>query len=312
MGYKSDLNKVTRITEAENFPQIVLIDNINACNLSCSMCDHKNVKKYRPIQRMDFGLYKNIIDEIAINNPQARIWEIFFGDPFLCTDMPERIKYAKGKGLTDVVLNSNGVLMTTEKAIAFIKAGLDAMYVGIDAATEETYQKIRVGGDFNQAVENVLNYRDLLKKYGNGKQKIFVQFVVSNINENELDDFKTFWNKEGINVKMRPKISWASLIDASNLRANTEVERKPCYWLMRTINICADGEVAFCSVDLHCRVKCGNVGDHSIKELWQGKLKEYRTMHIEGRFDELPQICCDCADWQSTYAEFSNSESGQR
>ena len=304
MFVSSDVAKVTRITEAVDFPAVILIDNCNACNLRCSMCDHKNMPKYRKVQLMDLGLYKRLIDEIAVENPDARVWEIFFGEPFMCRDMAKRVRYAKDKGLKDVVLNSNGAKMNRERASAVIKAGLDAMYVGIDASTERTYRKIRVGGDYNRAVENVLQYRDLLEQYGTGNQKLFVQFVVSDVNESEVEAFKAFWKTEGIDIKVRPKVSWAGLVEATNLHENLQVDRKPCYWLMRTINICADGYVAFCSVDVHCRVKCGNVLTNTIKELWQGQLKEYRTMHKENRFDELPDMCRECADWQSTYADF--------
>ena len=51
MSYKSNLDKVTRTSEADDFPEVVLIDNLNACNLKCSMCDHKNIKTS--------GRYKN-------------------------------------------------------------------------------------------------------------------------------------------------------------------------------------------------------------------------------------------------------------
>ncbi len=305
MGYKSDLGKADRIDEAEGFPAVVLIDNTNFCNLRCSSCDHVNVRKHRPLQTMSMDLYKKIVDEIALKNPSARVWEIFFGDPFLCKDMPARIAYAKSKGLKDVVVNSNGVLMTREKAKSYIRAGLDAIYVGIDAAAKGTYDKIRVGGDFGKAVGNVLAYRDLLKEHGRPGQKIFVQFVVNEFNEGEIEAFKEFWTKSGVPVKIRPKISWAGLVAAPNLRPNDAVARKPCYWLMRTMNICADGRVALCAADLHCQIKNGSVRDKSLEELWLGRLKGYRNMHKEGRFDELPRLCRDCRDWQSAYAEFS-------
>ncbi|MDY6972099.1 MAG: radical SAM/SPASM domain-containing protein [Thermodesulfobacteriota bacterium] len=304
MGYKSDSHRADRTQEADDFPEVILIDNCNACNLRCSMCDHKNMRQYRKTQLMDMGLYRKLIDEIAQEKPDARVWEIFFGDPFMCRDMAGRIGYAKRKGLTDVVLNSNGVMMSKERAVPVIEAGLDAMYVGIDASTEGTYDRIRVGGDFSRAVNNVLQYRDLLSAYGSGTQKLFVQFVISDVNEDEVESFKAFWTKEGVNVKIRPKVSWAGLVEASNLLENEQVGRKPCYWLMRTINICADGQVALCSVDVHCQVKCGNANEHKIKELWQGQLKGYRAMHKEGRFGELPQMCRQCRDWQSGYAEF--------
>lgn len=308
MSYKSDLLKADRITESADFPAVILIDNCSACNLRCSMCDHKNIRKYRKVQTMDFNLYKKIIDEVARVKPDARVWEIFFGDPFLCRDMPERIDYAKQASLQDVVLNTNGVLMAPDKAEAVIHAGLDAMYVGIDGASEKTYNKIRVGGNFAKVLDNVQRYRDLLIKYGNGNQELYVQFVVSDINEHEVDVFKAFWSARGVNVKIRPKVSWAGLVKANNLRSNTEVDRKPCYWLMRTMSICADGRVALCAVDLHCRVPCGDVCNKSLKELWQGKLKEFRTMHKERRFGKLPEMCRNCTDWQSGYAEFISPE----
>ena len=304
MGYKSDTGKADRTTETSEFPGVVLIDNCSACNLRCSCCDHKNIKNHRKIELMSWDLHAKIIDEIAAENPDSRVWEIFYGDPFLVKDMPQRVAYAKSKGLTDVVLNTNGVLMTAERSRPLIEAGLDAMYVGLDAASKESYDQIRVGGNFDAVVENLQTYRDLLREHGRPHQKLFVQYVVCDINEHETETFREFWTQLGVNVKVRPRISWGGLIDAPNLRPNDTVERKPCYWLMRTINICTDGRVAFCSADPHCRVPCGSVAEHSIKELWQGRLHEYRVMHAEGRYGELPKICRECMDWQSAYAEF--------
>ncbi len=300
---KSDISKVTRTTESVGFPDVVLIDNFSGCNLRCSQCDHKNIKNYRKIQKMDWNLYTKLVDEIVVEKPSARIWEIFFGEPFLCLDMPKRIAYAKAKGVKDVVLNTNGVLMTFDKAELVIKAGLDAIYVGIDAFNPETYKKIRVGGDYGEVVNNVFGYRDLLHDIGKPHQRLYAQFVECELNHEEVDDFKRFWTEQGIPVKIRPKISWAGLIDASNLTAENQKNRKPCYWLMRTINICADGAVALCSADLHCRVKCGDANKQSLKELWDGRLAEYRAMHKEGRWDKLPEMCRECRDWQSTYSE---------
>jgi len=311
MAYKSNFSKADRTHEAIGFPSVVLIDNCNACNLRCSMCDHPNMKQYRKVEIMDFGLYRRLIDEIAREKPDARVWEIFFGDPFMCRDMAKRIAYAKEKGLQDVVLNTNGVLMSADRAKGLIQAGLDVMYVGIDAFTAETYGKIRIGGDFQKVVDNTLRYRDLLNQYGTDRQKLFVQYVVSEVNQHEVAAFKAFWKTRGVSVKVRPKLSWAGLVRASNLYDNSQVKRKPCYWLMQTINICADGKVALCSVDVHCRVSCGDVKRHSIKEIWEGSLKEYRNLHKAGRFEELPPMCHGCADWQSGYADFVLAESSE-
>ena len=64
-----------RVPEEKDFPSVVLIDNISYCNLKCSMCFHKNMKRKAGI--MEWDLYKKIIDEIAENNPNAQIWITF-------------------------------------------------------------------------------------------------------------------------------------------------------------------------------------------------------------------------------------------
>lgn len=305
MSYKSETEKADRTTATDDFPQAVLIDNCNYCNLRCSMCDHKNMTKYRPYGVMDWKLYCKIVDEIALENPHIRVWEIFFGEPFICKDIAERVKYAKDRGLTDVVTNTNGVLMTDERARKIITAGLDAIYVGIDAFSKEVYDQIRVGGNFAKVVANVLNYKKLLGEIGKPNQQIFVQFVKGEINEHEAESFRIFWTESGINVKIRPRISWIGAIDAPNLWDNGEVQRKPCYWLMRTLNICVDGTVALCAADLSRRVNCGDVNSQSLKEVWAGVLKQYRDAQAAGKYGDLPQVCQDCRDWQSAYAEFS-------
>lgn len=82
MSPRNDLSKVVRTTDAGEFPAVILIDNCSACNLTCSMCDHKNIKNYRNIQIMERGLYDKIIDEIARERPDARVWNIFLETHF--------------------------------------------------------------------------------------------------------------------------------------------------------------------------------------------------------------------------------------
>ena len=55
---RSDISKADRVSEASEFPKVILIDNCNACNLQCSMCDHKNMKRYRKVQLMDMETYQ--------------------------------------------------------------------------------------------------------------------------------------------------------------------------------------------------------------------------------------------------------------
>jgi radical SAM protein with 4Fe4S-binding SPASM domain len=297
--------KQGRFEDSGDFPKVILIDTISYCNLKCSMCVHKEMKRRKGI--MPWGLLTKIIDEIAEVDKSVRVWMVFFGEALLLKikkpSIFDMIAYAKSKGLADVVLNSNANLLDEGASRGLIRSGLDAIYIGIDAFKPETYAKIRVGGSYEKAVQNTLHLIKLKKLMNSGNPEVFVQFVEMDINQNEKEDFIKFWNQQGASVKIRPKVSWAGLIDAPNLVLGHE-ERWPCYWAMRTMSITDTGKVVTCAVDLDAKFIAGDVNHQSLKELWNGKLKELRECHISKRFNALPGNCRNCKDWQAARADY--------
>lgn len=294
-----------RLEEAGDFPKVVLIDTISYCNLKCYMCVHKEMKRKKGI--MPWGLFTKIIDEIAEEDKNIRVWMVFFGEALLLKrknpSIFDMITYAKGKGLTDVVLNSNANLLDHDAAQGLIQSGLDAVYIGIDAFKPETYTKIRVGGDYTKVVRNTIHLIKLKILMNSNKPEVFVQFVEMENNRDEKSDFIEFWKKQGATVKIRPKVSWAGLIDAPNLILGNE-ERWPCYWAMQTMSITDTGKVITCAVDLDAKYVAGDVNEQSLKEIWNGRLKKLRQFHASQRFEELPENCRNCKDWQSARADY--------
>jgi len=251
-------------------------------------------------------LYKKCIDEIAEKRPDSRVWLVAIGEPFLLKDMIERVRYAKDKGLKDVVLNSNGTLLTNKISKEVIQAGLDALYVGIDAATQESYEKIRYSSDtptsLEKTIENVLSYNRVLKDYGTEKQLLFVQFVVMDRNEHEKDAFIAFWKSKGIPVKIRPLSSWAGKMDIAGRKQ--QIDRLPCKWMMTDLTIIHNGKIAYCanvSEDDRCVATLSD--NATIEQVW-AELEKYRKVHREQKWDELPSFCRDCLDWQVGYSQY--------
>lgn len=294
-----------RLEDAGDFPKVVLIDTVSFCNLRCSMCVHQNMTRKKGI--MPWDLFTKIIDEIAEVDKNVRVWMVFFGEALILKKMAptifEMIAYAKSKGLTDVVLNSNANLLDRYAAEGLIKAGLDAIYIGIDAFRPETYAQIRVGGNYEKTVNNVVNLIDLKKNLGAERPQVFVQFVEMDINRDEKEDFIKFWTEHGATVKIRPKVSWAGHIEAPNLVLDNK-DRWPCYWAMQTMSITDTGKVVTCAVDLDACFIAGDITKQTLKEVWNGKLRELRELHEAGRFEGLPEICRDCRDWQSARANY--------
>ncbi len=79
-----------------------------------------------------------------------------------------------------------------------------------------------------KTVQNVINLIRLKKELNADNPKVFVQFVELDVNKHEKDDFIKFWSDHGALVKIRPKVSWAGLIEAPNLVLGND-DRSPCY-----------------------------------------------------------------------------------
>lgn len=294
-----------RLTDSGHFPNVVLIDTISFCNLRCSMCVHQEMTRKKGV--MAWPLFTKIIDEISEVDKDIRVWMVFFGEALLLKrrepSIFDMIAYAKQKGLTDVVLNSNANLLDEKAARGLIDAGLDAIYIGIDAVHPETYAKVRVGGNYEKTVENVIGLIRLKKELGVAKPEVYVQFVEMDVNAAEKESFVKFWTEQGATVKIRPKVSWAGLIDAPNLIMDNK-DRWPCYWAMQTMSITDTGKVVTCAVDLDARYIAGDVCQNSLREVWNSGLKELRQLHVEKKFEKLPENCRNCRDWQSARADY--------
>jgi radical SAM protein with 4Fe4S-binding SPASM domain len=296
---------MNRLEDAGYFPKVILIDTCSFCDLRCSMCAHKDMKRKKGV--MTWRLFTKIINEIAERDRNARVWLVFFGEALILKNSRpsifDMIAYSKKKGLTDVVLNTNGKLLDIDAADKLIESGLDAIYVGIDAFTPETYDRLRIGGDYWSVVRNVESFMAYKEGLEIRHPKIFVQFVEMEENFEERDQFVRYWTHRGAEVKIRPKVSWAGAVDAPNLTAGN-MERHPCYWAMQTMSITNEGKVVTCAVDVEAKFVAGDVNNNSLSEIWNGTLKDLRAMHLAGDYSWLPHHCFSCRDWQAARAEF--------
>lgn len=307
MEYKITREQIQpeRIKDAGDFPKVVLIDTVSFCNLRCLMCVHKEMKRKKGV--MDWALFTKIIDEIAATDRKIRVWMVFFGEALIIKNTKpsifDMIAYAKNKGLTDVVLNSNANLLDKKSADRLISSNLDAIYIGLDAFKPQTYSKIRVGGDYENTVKNVLQLLEMKEKKNLEHPLVYLQFVEMDSNKDEKGDFINFWKNKGAIVKIRPKVSWAGSIDAPDL-VLTNNDRWPCHWAMQTMSITDTGDAVACAVDLNAMFVAGSVKAKSLKEIWNGQLKQLREFHLKREFDKLPSFCRDCRDWQSARADY--------
>jgi len=280
--------------KALEFPPMVIVETSSYCNLSCKHCPRANTAKNDDYFEgfMDFDLYKKIIDEMS-QYKYATLRPFGRGEALINPDFPRMIRYAKKKGVRKIWLNTNGVLLSPEMSRELLEAGLDTLEVSIDAATQETFKKIKGKDEYDRVVKNTIEcYR--LKKKLFPKSKIIVSFVESLINTLEKDTFIKLWQNYADKIRIRPVHQHGALV--TNLRKSKEGEkdRLPCSILWERVEINYYGGLKYCEFDWKNKAEMGNVNDSSIKEIWNSeKYWQLRNLHLEKRFSEIP-LCKVC------------------
>ena len=276
------------------FPHQVLMETTSACQLRCKMCAREDSVKKGTLKvgQMEEWLAEKIVDEVATTNPKTRLWFCYFGEPTISRQLWKRIRLAKDSGIETTIINSNGNLLKPEMADKLIASGLDEVYIGLDAATAETYAQIRVRGDYDTVVSNI-NY---LLKHKPDSLKVTVQFGVYEENEAELEQFKSYWSDRDVSVFIRPKLTWIGKISE---HYHTQEGRYPCPWIFDSLPIYFNGLVPYCICDWDNRLPAGDITRQTIAEVWQGSYRKWQAMQLQGNFQDLPDFCRSCRDWQS-------------
>jgi radical SAM protein with 4Fe4S-binding SPASM domain len=162
-------------------PYNLVIENTTYCNLRCQHCWRTNVVK-QP-RHMPFDLFKRIIDEVR----PKKVNIIGNGEPFMHPQIFDFLKYAKQKGCI-VYTNSNGLLIDKQAARLLVELGVDSVGISIDAATQETYAKIR-GGQLEKVFSALEYLSEEKSKAGLGHPSIGVAFLIQRDNFSEMQDF---------------------------------------------------------------------------------------------------------------------------
>jgi len=124
-------------------------------------------------------------------------------------------------------------------------------------------------------------------------------------NEHEVEEYRKFWHSKGAEVKVRPKLEWAAVGSIRSDRLDHDAGfRIACPWGYHTMAIHQDGNAVACAVDYDANYVAGNVKNNTVSELWDALDKNLRKPHREHRWDDIPEICKGCNDWQTAGAEY--------
>jgi len=271
-----------------DYPLLVDIELASICNLTCPMCYTISDKFKNQVDstRMDFEVYKRIIDEIGGKVPAIRL--SLRGEATLHTKFAECIAYAKEKGIKEVSTLTHGGKLTLPYFEKIVKAGIDWITISIDGVGD-TYEKIRKPLKF----DDLLNKIKAIKKYkdDNGLHRpvIKVQGIWPAIEENPDLYYDTFSPHVDL-VAFNPLIDYLG-----NDKHIEYLENFTCPQQYQRLVIGADGLVMKCSNDEENREVIGNINEQTVHEIWHGEaMQSVREMHKKSKGFMDSAVCKKC------------------
>lgn len=166
----------------------IYIEVTNLCNLDCVTC-MRNVWG-EPPGKMSDQTFERIFETLKGMSPLPTVFFGGYGEPLIHHKLVEWITRIKGLGAR-VELITNGLLLTEERSLQFIRAGLDVLWVSLDGSSPESYADVRLGSSLPQVVENLKALRRIRYKatdIDNTKPNLGIAFVAMKDNVAELPE----------------------------------------------------------------------------------------------------------------------------
>jgi radical SAM protein with 4Fe4S-binding SPASM domain len=119
-------------------PSVVFIEVTNRCNLLCETCPRTYFDR-EPLKSLSLAEFIAIAEQFPM---MQRACLHGIGEPLLNRELPQIIRYLKNRNI-EVIINSNGTLLSKDWQRELVLSGLDQYRCSIDGATDETYARIR-------------------------------------------------------------------------------------------------------------------------------------------------------------------------
>lgn len=310
------------------YPSYLEIEVTSRCNLKCIMCEHTYWSE--PNRDVTFEEFKNVVDQF----PKLKwIGLTGLGESFLNRDFMKMLQYVKSKNIYAEFYDTF-YFINSEIAKELIELSVDKIYVSFDAATKETYEKIRVGSNFERVVNNIRNFMQIRKEKKKYFPEVVFHYIINKFNIQEIPRYIELVHSlaEGERAAIlftRMSHGYKEVADlfvevpeetvqAAEKKAkemdvilswNRDVPKvKPpinqcTAWLMPYFFItghvvpCCTGNQANCR-DFQKAMAMGNIFEQSFRDIWNGeKYKIFRKMLRQGK---IPSICQDCAAFETT------------
>jgi MoaA/NifB/PqqE/SkfB family radical SAM enzyme len=295
-NYERRIKKVTLSSK----PYLINSEPTSFCNLKCLFCP--TGKGYnRSGGFASTELYEKTFRRIGRYVYLLTIHG--WGEPLMHKNLPEIISLAHENRIGTVV-TTNGSLLTKELSREIIFSKLDYLLLSVDGASNESYQKYRIGGSFDAVVNN-LKFLISLKK-GSNRLTPFIewQFIVFKHNEHELPVAKKLAEDIGVdNIVFMQAFTEDLNYDSSDEKYHLPklsplTKRSDCKHLWSTLTFHWNGNVVPCCYDYFGEIAYGDLLNEDFGQIWNNEyFQKSRSIIKEETKNIINNLFCStCVD----------------
>lgn len=172
------------------------IEITNRCNATCHFCprDATPHQGIMDVETFDRALaraveYRQVVKDVS--GLPVTVSLCGLGEPLINRNAVSFVQKVKAEGFK-CSMSSNGALLTEDKAVALLDAGLNEIYINISDIGEE-YDRV-YNLPFERTCENVTRFAELAK----GRCSPVVILVDHHNDKNHVRAMEAFWRERGI------------------------------------------------------------------------------------------------------------------
>ena len=268
--YRKQWEGATKLDLVTEFPLQIDFELNYSCNFTCPMCtwneestDGKGKQTW-----FDFEVFKEVIDD-GVSKGLKSIRLNYINEPLIRKDIVKFISYAHQAGIIDSYFSTNGSLLSDEVIRSLINSGLLRLQVSLDAITKNTYEKIRTGGNYDQVIKNVLRFLEIRNEMGSKLPTLRVNFVKTDVNKNELEDFVKFWEGKADSIGIQDLVG---IMDGFGKKTNEQIEQTKlqgdfrCAQPFQRVTLRYNGTILSCCTFYAAEMPIGKLKDRQFEK----------------------------------------------
>jgi radical SAM protein with 4Fe4S-binding SPASM domain len=297
------------------FPKYLHVALTKKCNLKCVMCPYhseelraQHATDYFSVarsDRFDPALLGRLIEECGRQGASLTFGQ--YDEPFIYKNFADVAVEAKRAGCA-VSITTNGTLLGEANARKLCAAGVDHISFSLDAASQESYGKIRLD-DFSVPIENLRRLVRIRDELG-ARTTIRACMVVQPHNAHEQEQFYDLMSEIGLDMVSFYVLSvyvdgaWRSRSFNFEIEEPTLGERYVCSQLYSQVMVYPDGNVSLCcGTTMYVGYRddipyVGNIKDSPLQQIWlSSTYNQIRAEAFRGVFGN--SVCRDCTIWHN-------------